>query len=188
VRALLPLPARTRAEEKRDGTWYGGGGGGGGGGFVGLRCGGCASADGGSVRVREAIGDFIVVGGRSAGWGPAAPACARLRGEGGKGRTGTGRRGCRVGPPSVSVTAPGSGGHPCLAGCDSPSDPTCEPPFRLNRGMRSSLLSQTQTKLLLQRCFFLVCLFLSDCLGARVTKKIEGAKIYHYLILNNEGF
>jgi hypothetical protein len=59
VRALLPLPARTRAEEKRDGTWYGGGGGGGG--FVGLRCGGCASADGGSVRVREAIGDFIVV-------------------------------------------------------------------------------------------------------------------------------
>jgi hypothetical protein len=181
---------------------------------VGLRCGGCASSAGGSVRVREAIGDYIVVVvGAQRGGKPRQ----RVRADEGRGRElwriciaahtrylppskyawrfvlqhsfskcfalspeapvyanwtvkiayaehihahkkkllrRVGQGGGDVGwaPPSVSVSRTGHGGHACLAGCDSPSDPTCEPPFRLNRGLCSSV-SQTQTKLLFTTMF-----------------------------------
>lgn len=66
-----------------------------------------------------------------------ASVCELMKGgEGKEGEErGTGRRGCRVGP-AVGVRVPHRArgvGHACLAGCDSPSDLTCEPPSRLNR-------------------------------------------------------
>jgi hypothetical protein len=95
--------------------------GGGGGGRVDLCCGGRPSSAGGSVRVREAIGDYIVVVvGAQRGGKPRQRVRAPSReGEGRKVRRGTGRRRCWMGPAvgvRVPQPAPGAGAMPaCLA-------------------------------------------------------------------------
>jgi len=79
---------------------------------VGLRCGGCASSAGGSVRVREAIGDYIVVVvGAQRGGKPRQ----RVRADEGRGREGRGGGDVGWAPPSVSVSRNGHGGA-CVPG------------------------------------------------------------------------
>lgn len=80
---------------------------------MGLRCGGCASSAGGSVRVREAIGDYIVVVvGAQRGGKPRQ----RVRADEGRGREGRGgewdrEEGMSGGPRRrCPCPAPGTGG------------------------------------------------------------------------------